>query len=697
MASALSLPLALQPHHDGSALYVPQQKPALLERVKVRIRIHAAIGKVKAVRVRFSESGEAFPTGNAKVIKRANGWAWYETSIVMHNPHMNYRWYIELANGEIYWLNAHGVTELEQPDIHDFKINTFSSAPEWGKSAVMYQIFPDRFARSAKADQHKLPKWAIAKNWGDEVIGSGPGTSEQFFGGDIWGIIDHLDHLKKLGVTLLYLTPVFPGRSNHRYDASSFSQVDPLLGGDEALIALVEAAHKKGFKVIGDLTSNHSGDGHEWFKAAYKNPSAKESDYYYFSDGNKKYDAWFGVPSLPKFNWKSQELRKLFVTGKNSIVARWIKKPFNMDGWRIDVANMTGRIRDENMYLEISELIRHNMQAINPNTILLGEYTGDAAFNMQGEGWHGGMTYMNFTKPVWRWFYNPREKREAGFLGLGRTRINGLEMMQQHIAFAAGFPWHVRLHNMNPLDTHDIPRFKTFAIKGAQRVAAGMQFTFPGMPVIWAGVLARSGYFPISELSSLRQVSSYLQGHPTSESRLPGIRIASGSLGQGLSAAVGAALGLRIDGKEGDVFCLMGDGECQEGQIWEAAMSASHYGLGKIIGIVDYNNLQIDGEVSSIMSVEPFADKWRSFGWDVCKCDGNDMEDFISTVEKIKSCRDRQKPTVILATTIMGKGVHFFEGSMPDKSNWHGKPPSKDDAAKALVILAETRFGDFLS
>ena len=213
----------------------------------------------------------------------------------------------------------------------------------------------------------------------------------------------------------------------------------------------------------------------------------------------------------------------------------------------------------------------------------------------------------------------------------------------------------------------------------------------------WYSVLARSGYFPISELNSLRQISSYLQGHPTSESRLPGIRIASGSLGQGLSVAVGAALGLRIDGKKSDVFCLMGDGECQEGQIWEAAMSASHYGLGKLIGIVDYNNLQIDGEVSSIMSVEPFADKWRSFGWDVCCCDGNDMENFVGTVERIKSREDRQKPTVILATTIMGKGVHFFEGSMPDKSNWHGKPPTKDDAAKALAILGETRFGDFLS
>ena len=212
---------------------------------------------------------------------------------------------------------------------------------------------------------------------------------------------------------------------------------------------------------------------------------------------------------------------------------------------------------------------------------------------------------------------------------------------------------------------------------------------------VWYSVLARSGYFPLSELKTLRQISSYLQGHPASESRLHGIRIASGSLGQGLSAAVGAALGLRIDGNERDVFCLMGDGECQEGQIWEAAMSASHYGLGKLIGIVDCNNEQIDGEVNDIMRVEPFAEKWRSFGWDVYHCDGNDIEDFVSTVEAIKAHEQRTRPSVVLAVTIMGKGVPFFEGTMPDKSNWHGKPPSKDDAEKALAILTETVFGDF--
>ncbi len=212
---------------------------------------------------------------------------------------------------------------------------------------------------------------------------------------------------------------------------------------------------------------------------------------------------------------------------------------------------------------------------------------------------------------------------------------------------------------------------------------------------VWYSVLARSGYFSLSELGSLRQVNSYLQGHPTSESRLPGIRIASGSLGQGLSAAVGAALGLRIDRKEGDVFCLMGDGECQEGQIWEAAMSAAHYGLGNLIGIVDYNKLQIDGEVADVMGIEPFADKWRAFGWDVYHCDGNDIEDFVDTVESLRDGGPRSAPSVVLAETIMGKGVHFFEGSMPDKSNWHGKPPSKDDAERALALLGDTVFGDF--
>ncbi|MEN9714792.1 MAG: hypothetical protein RJA35_259, partial [Actinomycetota bacterium] len=452
MSVISKLPLALRPHHDGSALYVSTQTPKLGEQVKLRVRIHEAIGKVSQVQVRFSESGEAFPTPPAKVVKRESGWAWYEAPITMHNPKMNYRFIIILESGQQLTYNAVGLFDLDQPDVNDFRINTFSSAPKWGPSSVMYQIFPDRWARSAAADKHKLPDWAIAASWGDEVIGQGPGTSEQFFGGDLWGVIEHLDHLKKLGVNLIYLTPIFPGRSNHRYDASSFAVVDPLLGGNKALEQLIATAHKMGFRIIGDLTSNHSGAGHEWFQAAYKNPSAPESEFFYFSEGNTKYDSWFGVPSLPKFNWKSQELRKRFIEGKTSVVAKWLKAPFGFDGWRIDVANMTGRIRDEDMYAEVANIVRKTMVEVNPDTIMLGEYTGDAAYEVQGDGWQGAMTYANFTRPLWRWMFDMKSKdkylQNMGYIGRAEKAF---EFVDSHVKFAAGFPWHVRLNNMNAL------------------------------------------------------------------------------------------------------------------------------------------------------------------------------------------------------------------------------------------------------
>ena len=488
MSTLAKLKLAHRPHHDGSALYIANQKPTLLDDVKARVRIHDAIGEVSTVQILASDSGEAFSTGPAKVVKRVGKWSWYEAEIRMSNPQVNYKFLITLKSGIQYFYNAVGLFETNQPDINDFRINTFSSAPEWGPSTVMYQVFPDRFARSAQADKHKSPDWAQPAAWGDEVIGRGPGVSEQFFGGDLWGVIEHLDHLKKVGANLLYLTPIFPGRSNHRYDASSFSKVDPLLGGNKALSELISAAHKKGLRVMGDLTSNHSGDGHEWFKAAYGNPSAPESDFYYFRDGNTNYDCWFGHRSLPKFNWKSAELRKRFIEGNSSVVAKWLKAPYGFDGWRIDVANMTGRVRDEDMYSDVAKTVRKTMVAVNPNSLMIGEYTGDAAYQVQGDGWQGAMTYANFTRPLWRWMFQskqtPVDLQNIGYVGRTETAS---EFMETNIRFAAGFPWHVRQNSMNALNTHDTPRFKSFTQDGAQKLAAGMQFTFPGIPVIWAG------------------------------------------------------------------------------------------------------------------------------------------------------------------------------------------------------------------
>lgn len=479
--------LALAPHHDGSKLYVPEQHPKLLDHVLIRVRIHQSIGQVAKVSARQSENGEAFYSKRAKPVPGEDGWTWWETTIHMVNPSVGYRFLIELVDGDCYWLNTMGISSIEPMDVMDFRINVHSDSPGWGPSSVMYQIFPDRFARSDKASSREIPKWAIAKDWSDPVSATGEQVSKEFFGGDLDGIAEHLDHLESLGVTTLYLTPFFPAESNHRYDASSFDEVDPLLGGNDALVRLVEAAHSRGFKVMGDLTSNHSGKEHEWFKAAYLKPSAIESDFYYFSEGNSKYVCWWDVPSLPKFNWKSTELRRRFISGEGSVVAKWLSAPFNLDGWRIDVANMTGRFEDQDMYLDVAKTIKKTMHEVNSDTLLLGEYTSDAAYHMQGDGYNGAMTYYNFTKPLWLWFANENIGIHPAFPGPGANRYKGEQFLKTHLQFAAAFPWHVRQNNMNALDTHDIPRFRTVSVLGGQIVGAGLQFTMPGIPVIFAG------------------------------------------------------------------------------------------------------------------------------------------------------------------------------------------------------------------
>src|SRR5690606_23127844 len=230
--------------------------------------------------------------------------------------------------------------------------------------------------------------------WNEPVDPVMPGRSQQFYGGDLPGIIERLDHLVSLGVDLLYLTPVFPAGSNHRYDAASFDSVDPLLGGDEAYIRLIEEAHARGIRVIGDLTSNHSGDRHEWFQQALGNPGAETESYYYFTDeGNTQYESWLGTPTLPQFDWSSEALRERFITGEDSVVAKWLKPPYSLDGWRIDVANMTGRLGEVDLNAEVRSLLRETVLRINPDAILLGESTNDAASDLQGDGWHGAMTY----------------------------------------------------------------------------------------------------------------------------------------------------------------------------------------------------------------------------------------------------------------------------------------------------------------
>ena len=199
-------------------------------------------------------------------------------------------------------------------------------------------------------------------------------------------------------------------------------------------------------------------------------------------------------------------------------------------------------------------------------------------------------------------------------------------------------------------------------------------------PILYAA-LAEAGYFPKEQLASLRKVGSMLQGHPDMK-KTPGVDMSSGSLGQGLSACNGMALAARLDNKDYKIYTLLGDGELQEGQVWEAAMTAAHYKLNNVIAFIDYNGLQIDGPIREVKSPEPIADKWRAFGWHVIKIDGHDLEQILEALEAANQITD--KPVVIVARTVKGKGVSFMENQV----GWHGTAPSQEQVEKALAELS---------
>lgn len=208
-------------------------------------------------------------------------------------------------------------------------------------------------------------------------------------------------------------------------------------------------------------------------------------------------------------------------------------------------------------------------------------------------------------------------------------------------------------------------------------------------PVFYA-CLARSGYFPIKELGTFRKLNSRLQGHPTTHEHLPGVRIASGSLGQGLSVAIGTALAKKLNNDTHVVYSLHGDGELQEGQIWEAVMFGAHHKVDNLIATIDWNGQQIDGPTDKVMSLGNIKEKFESFGWATLDMQGNDMDDVLKVLNQAKAMVGKGKPIAIMMHTLMGKGVDFMEND----HGWHGIAPNDDQLAKALAQLPET-LGDY--
>jgi alpha-glucosidase len=475
----------LAPHHDGSERYLADPAPQIGDTVAVFVRVPDEAG-VTGVGVRSLVDAEPRVT-EAVVDRREAGWSWWRADLPVRNPVTPYRFLLRGTGGPR-WLNQLGVFEHEVPDVTDFRLLTYDPPPAWARDAVVYQIFPDRFARSPAADGRAAPEWAIPCDWDTPVIGRGPETPYQLYGGDLDGIAGRLDHLASLGVDTIYLTPIFPAPSNHRYNATAFDRVDPLLGGEEALARLAAAVHERGWRLLGDVTTNHCGDTHPWFDAARSDVTAPDREMFYFN-GSGDYVSWLGVKSLPKLNWGSALLRERFCHGPDAVLARWLRPPYGLDGWRVDVANMTGRLAGDDFNHEVARLVRAAVTATRPDALLIAEHGHDPTGDLDRDGWHGVMNYAGFTRPVWSWL-RADDLDLTEFMGVAGVlpRHAGPAVQASMRWFAALASWRSLTTSWQLLGSHDTPRIRT-TVGGPERgeVAAGLLLTLPGTPMIFAG------------------------------------------------------------------------------------------------------------------------------------------------------------------------------------------------------------------
>ncbi|WP_194893014.1 glycoside hydrolase family 13 protein [Catenulispora pinisilvae] len=471
-------------HHDGSPLYVSDPAPRVGQKVDVFVRTSKAMA-ARGVHVRSTPDGEPAYT-EALVDREAGDELWWRASVPVVNAELGYRFLIETGTpGRRRWLNGTGLHDVDVTDTADFKLPTYDPPPAWAEGAVVYEIFPDRFARSAAHPVGALPDWAVPAEWDDPVAYGTPAGTKQVYRGTLWGVAEKLDYLRRLGIDALYLTPFFPSRSNHRYDASSFDFVDPLLGGDEALKELTAQAHLRGIKVIGDITLNHTGDMHPWFRRGQADPASAEAGFYYFGADRDQYASFFGVPSLPKLDHRSEELRRRLYEGPDSVIARYPAE-FGLDGWRVDVAQSAGRYGAIDLNARMARSVRETLRAVAPETLLLAEHQFDASATLRGDGWHGTMAYAGFTRPVLGWLGGSGTPELWGVPGRPPVHGGG-EMAAVMRQFAALIPWRAVTHNMTLLDSHDMPRFRS--VVGAERQALGVALlmTLPGLPMVFAG------------------------------------------------------------------------------------------------------------------------------------------------------------------------------------------------------------------
>jgi alpha-glucosidase len=422
--------------------------------------------------------------------------AWWEAELPMpHAEPVHWHFLCHSADG-VRFFNRAGVHRVNPTDDHDWSLQPGLQPPDWVPGAVFYQIFPDRFCNGdpevgRRPGEYRFDGGEVrVMDWDAPPPEYAEGRCLDFYNGDLKGIADRLDYLADLGVSALYLNPIFSARTTHRYDCIDYFQVDPGLGGDAALAELSAAARAREIRLIVDVSINHTGSEHPWLAQAQAEPQSPEAGFYY-PDGHGGWHGWWGVPTLPQLNYGSQRLREQMVEGEQALVRHWLRPPYRIDGWRFDVGNMTGRHGTDQYGHGIWRAVRRAVKAERPDAYIVGEHWEDAMAYLRGDQWDGSMNYFGCASPLRRWCGEQVRFESQGpdFPPQPRAPATGHDLEAMLRQTLDRLPSQLLGQQLNLLGSHDIhrlhqgPGFDWDVYRGAVM----LQFLLPGAPCIWYG------------------------------------------------------------------------------------------------------------------------------------------------------------------------------------------------------------------
>jgi alpha-glucosidase len=481
-------------HHDGSTLYVSNPLPKLGEVVTIKLRAPTN-APIRAIFLRTAPDGESHME-KMEIVERDAHWTLYAAKLPVRMPHNAYRFKI-LSDEGAYTLTGLGVSRSDSPDYYDFKLLADYAAPTWLAAAVFYQIFPDRFSNGDVTNDVPEGLWARdgigtqRRAWGAPLLLWKEARSRDFYGGDLHGIAEKLDYLRDLGITALYLTPIFVAETNHRYDIKDFDNVDPYLGGNEALAHLRRALDAHGMRLMLDVTLNHCGFHHPWFIEAQKDVNAATADFFTFYERPHSYEAWLGVRSLVKLNYRSQKLRDAMYRAPDSVLRRWLQEPYRIDAWRLDVANMQARQGAIQLGHKMGRELRRAVKGDNPQTYIIGEHFYDGSPHLQGSELDATMNYQGFTIPLWRWLAG----RDQGSTWhepaphVDPILYPSEALAEQWTKYRASIPWVIARQQFNLLGSHDTARILNHCNgdKALVKLGVTLLMTYLGVPCVYYG------------------------------------------------------------------------------------------------------------------------------------------------------------------------------------------------------------------